>query len=66
VGVLDGKVVVITGGTSGIGARTAELFAHEGATTVIAGRRVVRGEAQAAKLAISPGTGSSTTSRCTG
>jgi NAD(P)-dependent dehydrogenase (short-subunit alcohol dehydrogenase family) len=49
-GILDGKVAVIAGGTSGIGARTAELFVREGATTVIAGRRAAEGKAQAAKL----------------
>lgn len=49
-GLLEGKITVITGGTSGIGARTAELFASEGARVVIAGRRVAQGQAQAAKL----------------
>src|SRR5262245_7057992 len=49
-GVLDGRVAVIAGGTSGIGARTAELFASEGAMTVIAGRRAAQGEALAARL----------------
>jgi NAD(P)-dependent dehydrogenase (short-subunit alcohol dehydrogenase family) len=43
-GVLDGKVGVVTGATSGIGARTAALFAAEGAEVVVAGRRREEGE----------------------
>ena len=49
-GILDGKVAIISGGTSGIGASSVELFAKEGARVVIAGRRSAEGEALARKL----------------
>jgi NADP-dependent 3-hydroxy acid dehydrogenase YdfG len=49
-GRLDGKVAVITGATSGIGLRTAEVFVAEGARIFIAGRRAPEGEALAKRL----------------
>lgn len=49
-GVLDGKVAVVVGGTSGIGAQTATLFAAEGAQVVVAGRRQEQGAKIVAEL----------------
>jgi NAD(P)-dependent dehydrogenase (short-subunit alcohol dehydrogenase family) len=49
-GRLTGKVAVITGATSGIGAATARVFAREGASVVVSGRADDRGTALAAEL----------------
>src|SRR5437870_3863537 len=49
-GMLDGKIAIITGATSGIGERTAELFVAEGARVFFTGRRQPQGEAIARRL----------------
>jgi len=50
-GKLAGRVALVTGATSGIGAATAGLFAGEGAAVVVTGRRVEHGEALAERIA---------------
>jgi NAD(P)-dependent dehydrogenase (short-subunit alcohol dehydrogenase family) len=48
---LEGKVSIITGSTSGLGAATAERFAAEGARVIVSGRSEERGSAVAESIA---------------
>ena len=56
---LEGKVIVVFGASSGIGAAAVTRFAEEGATVVAAARRAERVEALAREVADHGGTASS-------
>ncbi|GAB2848314.1 SDR family oxidoreductase [Streptomyces deserti] len=54
-GLLDGKVVLVNGGSQGVGAAIARAAVREGAVVAITGRRPERGEALVAELAAAGG-----------
>ena len=47
---LDGKTIIITGASSGIGAAAADLFASEGANLVLGARRETELDSTAGKI----------------
>jgi NAD(P)-dependent dehydrogenase (short-subunit alcohol dehydrogenase family) len=51
-GALDGKIAIVTGGTSGIGEKIVELFVAEGAKVVVAARRQEEGRALEQRLGV--------------
>lgn len=55
-GLLDGKVVLVNGGSQGVGAAIARAAVREGATVAVTGRRPEPGEALVAELAATGGT----------
>ena len=54
-GLLDGKVIIVTGATTGIGQATAIEAAREGAKVVLAGRSEAKGQAIVAQIKQSGG-----------
>ena len=51
-GALEGKVAIVTGGTSGIGERIVELFVEEGAKVVVGARRDEEGAGLQKRLGV--------------